>query len=641
MPWALLLRPYGASASQAWKIIAAEGKLLAKSTASGAQRPDDMHKVESNQFLQWAAGVLHCAASLLSLAIFLLPLAGAPGLSACGLENTTGADLSTPGKTCETYLRAIKANDLTAAKACFLIADDTTFKAIDSFVGQWIARRKLSAAVTSRFSLAEAAKTRERGLLDLQCTNDAIDRTLQRLTDPCVVCAGGMATLRIAWRNGDGSEEKPAFGYNGTRPFAWLRQTHGTWQIDANRYLGVARSEDFFEPRTWFYFNPNIVALINDIAARIENGAISTADGLQSAFRDASQKLQQQVDQLLKNRPLNGPQIKYFSALMVTRRFMDRYFAGFDSLDNLYLWSVRLANEETARSSNKKSRAAAASDFLERMKDVSFEMQERASRNQASVLSYLASQYYLADAESLVAAREPPLCPEPVIHPPVRAAHATATVLYQAYRDRLTEPPTTQAGAVQARWPYILACYRWSERILTTEKTRLGGRLMARGVAEHYVERSRELEGLTQAEISAGRVFGAAIDIAKFYVADSEVSLMETKNEQEKAKSAAAEMRLDAATRVFHRLWDDLQGGKGSTEEVHEWSERLLQATLALARSKPNRIAAVKEHARRMGQMQEIIKQKVAAGRMPIYETWAMDYYVEQAASLLSDGRDR
>src|SRR5690242_6851404 len=69
--------------------------------------------------------------------------------------------------------------------------------------------------------------------------------------------------------------------------------------------------------------------------------------------------------------------------------------------------------------------------------------------------------------------------------------------------------------------------------------------------------------------------------------------------ETRKAPKELLEKRREAAERVFLVKLQVYQAGIGSPKELVSWSERVLEADLALAQNKADQIAALKNHLQR------------------------------------------
>lgn len=149
-------------------------------------------------------------------------------------------DLSPPQATFRSYLAAVKANDLVAAKACWTIDDGDTAGALDVVIGQAVESRRLVAAVRKAFG-DDGVKALGRWDRPA-CSDAAIDRTARRLADAEVKTADDVGRIKFAWSDDDTGANcfvylKAAFG---------LRKINEAWRLDANVFAGSERAVDLF-----------------------------------------------------------------------------------------------------------------------------------------------------------------------------------------------------------------------------------------------------------------------------------------------------------------------------------------------------------------------------------------------------------
>jgi len=201
-----------------------------------------------------------------------------------GKESTT-AEYSDPKKTYETYLRAIKANDLDAAKKCWSIVDNDPAGVLDVVAGLWVAAHRLGEVARHKLGPRGWAVLQEWNdiVCRSDCTDEAIGRTLRRLKDAKVETAGNKATLTIEWAK-DEPHEKPVFGYAGDHPVAHFRRVKGQWKLDAGPETGLEQSADFLDPPdTWGPFRGQIEAT-RLIIADLEKGKLRSDEETIAAF---------------------------------------------------------------------------------------------------------------------------------------------------------------------------------------------------------------------------------------------------------------------------------------------------------------------------------------------------------------------
>jgi hypothetical protein len=136
-------------------------------------------------------------------------------------------DLSSPASAVRSYLAATKANDVETAKKCWSVDDENVSRTLDVIVGMWIETRKLVAATDAKFG-ADGLKLLGRWNRT-NCTDRAIDRTLERVADATVRQGETAARLIITWHVEDRATD-PAFLFD--FPFR-LRRAGDQWKLDA------------------------------------------------------------------------------------------------------------------------------------------------------------------------------------------------------------------------------------------------------------------------------------------------------------------------------------------------------------------------------------------------------------------------
>ncbi len=84
--------------------------------------------------------------------------------------------------------------------------------------------------------------------------------------------------------------------------------------------------------------------------------------------------------------------------------------------------------------------------------------------------------------------------------------------------------------------------------------------------------------------------------------------------EARKVPKELLEKRRDAVQRVFNGKMQRVPRGLAQTDEFFGWSERLLEAELALSEQKENQITAFKAHLDRTREIERIVTRMVKAG---------------------------
>jgi hypothetical protein len=178
-------------------------------------------------------------------------------------------DYSTPVATVRSYLAATKANDVEAAKLCWGIDDDKESGALDVIVGMRIASRKLVHATQAKFG-NEGVKLLGRWDQP-NCTDKAIDRTIERLGNITSRELGDVAKVTITWEAGDG-DTTPVF--LPVKAPLFLRKYGTEWKIDANVFTGEKKAAELFKPGSPWTIWRDEMALMSALTRLLEKDAV-------------------------------------------------------------------------------------------------------------------------------------------------------------------------------------------------------------------------------------------------------------------------------------------------------------------------------------------------------------------------------
>jgi hypothetical protein len=182
-------------------------------------------------------------------------------------------DYSTPAAALETLLRAVRCNDLSAAKQCFIIDHDDNGGALNVIAGFWISRRRVSELAERKFGAAVADKVLV-GWRDDSLSDEAIERTIERLKTADTTIRKDRATLTFNWQESDGIP-CPVFLFSaGPLPF---RKVAGNWKMDANAWTGLPRGFDCFTQGTWGRMFRDQMIIMDETGRAIERGELRTS----------------------------------------------------------------------------------------------------------------------------------------------------------------------------------------------------------------------------------------------------------------------------------------------------------------------------------------------------------------------------
>jgi hypothetical protein len=178
-------------------------------------------------------------------------------------------DLSSPVATVRSYVVATKANDVHAARKCWTIDDGNASGALDVVVGMWVASRRLAAVAEAKLG-PDGVKLLGRWNR-ANCSDRAIDTTLERLGNTNLRERDETARVTIGWQPGDG-EATPAFLC--IRVPLVLRRVGLDWKLDANVFTGSERAADLFGPdKVWSVWRDEM-AVMTELTAALENGQL-------------------------------------------------------------------------------------------------------------------------------------------------------------------------------------------------------------------------------------------------------------------------------------------------------------------------------------------------------------------------------
>lgn len=197
-----------------------------------------------------------------------------------------GSDISAnaygdPIKTYHTYLRAIQQDDSKAAKSCFTTPDDKSKPVLDIAVGMWVAFHRFNKLVVAKFGARESPYLRE------DCTDEALGRTIARLSKSTIVAGEKTAELRIAWDKEDGTV--PAFMFS-EDPIRF-RKVGDFWKIDLTGQAGDL--EDWTAPGSWGRAFGDGMNLLNETCAAIEAGKLNTWEQVEDSLARKSKVLEE------------------------------------------------------------------------------------------------------------------------------------------------------------------------------------------------------------------------------------------------------------------------------------------------------------------------------------------------------------
>jgi hypothetical protein len=237
-----------------------------------------------------------------NLLIVAIALGISPGVAAAQKAEQRPARaendrFSDPKQTFDTYLQAIKANDLKTAMTCYTISDDNASGALDVMVGLWIAFHRLGETARNKLGARGWRELQEwnENIVRAECASEAIDRTRARLKDAVVTVTKDTAKLVVHWGPKEPFEE-PVFHFSGDEPIALFRRVRGAWKLDFQAETGLDKPADFFRPGTWGPMMRDEIQIIEQVVSDLESGKLTTAEQSIAAFEKRFEALASKYD---------------------------------------------------------------------------------------------------------------------------------------------------------------------------------------------------------------------------------------------------------------------------------------------------------------------------------------------------------
>lgn len=193
-------------------------------------------------------------------------------------------DFSSPLNIWKSYLESVKRDDLEAAKQCLLL-DQEDKDLLEFAAGLWIAHHRFNQIVTRRFGKQVASQ-----YIRPDCSNEAIDRTLEKISKATVTITGDKAEAKVDWGNYD--DTKPYFCFTGETP-AEFRKVKGRWKLVCEM---EAPAEKVFAPGTMGWAMRETMNLLNATSDSIESGRLATWEQVTKHLEAQEEALKRQYE---------------------------------------------------------------------------------------------------------------------------------------------------------------------------------------------------------------------------------------------------------------------------------------------------------------------------------------------------------
>jgi hypothetical protein len=222
--------------------------------------------------------------------ICMVFLSGSNAIHAISPERV--ADYSSPQKTYLTYLYAVKNNELELAKQCWFLPGESAASILDILVGIWVTHHHFNEVVALKFH------ERGRKFIRPDCTDRAIDRTIERVTGSQAVISGNRAELMILWQENDGYPDA-VFHYTPDEPIIFQR-INSEWKIDAHEMAGLDQEsiQSVFSPGSMGALMRNTKLILEALIEDLQEDRITTPEGLEKAWEQKAIELMKQHQSL-------------------------------------------------------------------------------------------------------------------------------------------------------------------------------------------------------------------------------------------------------------------------------------------------------------------------------------------------------
>jgi hypothetical protein len=97
-----------------------------------------------------------------------------------------------------------------------------------------------------------------------------------------------------------------------------------------------------------------------------------------------------------------------------------------------------------------------------------------------------------------------------------------------------------------------------------------------------------------------------------------------------------ARAKVDAAHRTCKALAEEFLEGKTSVDQIHQWSQRMLNAQLEASKKKEEQTTAREDHITRMQQLEQLAQKRFEKGKGLASDLSAAEYYRLDAELALS-----
>jgi hypothetical protein len=307
------------------------------------------------------------------------------------------------------------------------------------------------------------------------------------------------------------------------------------------------------------------------------------------------------------------------------------FFVGRETALGVYLWSRRWMEAEQYLSRGTAEGPAAAEAHVARMKDLEKVIMPAVAAERRGVESYLAADFYGADAEVFLLEAKAGPAAEATVRAATRRL-AAAVLIYDTWWDKRDQREQARSFFSGLFW---LRRLREADHALRTTKAK---RLAA---AEAHLRRARALEEVAKKLSHDQDLPRHFVHATAFERLDAEILVAQAKpdtREEETARLERARARLKAAQAADEARREG-PPGSGDLETVPMYSLSWRAAALALATTKGERITANEAHLSRMKELETILEKSYRAGRVNERDLLAATFWRADAEVLVSEAK--
>jgi hypothetical protein len=308
------------------------------------------------------------------------------------------------------------------------------------------------------------------------------------------------------------------------------------------------------------------------------------------------------------------------------------FLSGRESTWGVYLWSRRWMNAQSLMNRTTAKKLATAQAHLDRMTALERETMPSVAVRRSGLQSYLAVEFYSAEAESFILRLE---CDKRGDRAKVAATKqlAAAILMYDSWWQQLD---------LSKKASSLFNGLYWSARLLEAGDALAANKSGTKANADEFLQRAIEFEKFAISFSGDPRYPEHFLHAARFYRLDAGILASNRMGDLRPNAGLAADAlkeRLKAAQEAYAASW---KGGTwfSDVEYTYQYSLWWRSAALALATTREERIAACAAHLSRMKDMERIVRKAYSEARIGERSYFATKYYRAEAQVLLRQSNE-